>query len=304
MKISELPLTTSVTGSEILPIVQGGTTKKVSISDALAGAGGGGVNPTSEFIPYNNGGTFQDSFLFNGNAGELTTKPAGTSYGLKLDFANNYFYFGDFDNVYSGPYIQINSNSGAQEFKVTSPSYFDSGLKLDFVNNTHFLGDYQNGKGTKIDLLNNTYEFGDYSNSYGFKYDSANLFFSIGNYNQFDIGIDLASKVLYLGDWNGISNGTAISINDNTQTANYSAGLMHTFYCQNGAGLQMNGNNGITLLGDFAGTYGTTSFGVDDSNHTLLASSVLLTALSGSSSGQHLKIKVGGTDYVIELKNP
>jgi hypothetical protein len=40
MKISELNLAGTIAGTEVFPIVQGGETKKVSIADALAGAGG------------------------------------------------------------------------------------------------------------------------------------------------------------------------------------------------------------------------------------------------------------------------
>lgn len=40
MKISELPLAGAIAGTEVFPIVQGGETRKVSIADALAGAGG------------------------------------------------------------------------------------------------------------------------------------------------------------------------------------------------------------------------------------------------------------------------
>jgi hypothetical protein len=40
MKISELNLAGAIAGTEVFPIVQGGETKKVSIADALAGAGG------------------------------------------------------------------------------------------------------------------------------------------------------------------------------------------------------------------------------------------------------------------------
>ena len=61
--------------------------------------------------------------------------------------------------------------------------------------------------------------------------------------------------------------------------------------------------NKITI-GDNLGNVNSSTFGIDDSNQTLIASSNLIVGTSGSSSGNHLKINVGGNDYVIELKNP
>jgi hypothetical protein len=60
VKISALTsATTPLAGTEVVPIVQGGVTKKVAVSNF----GGAAVNPTSTYIPYNNSGTFADSGL-------------------------------------------------------------------------------------------------------------------------------------------------------------------------------------------------------------------------------------------------
>ena len=58
------------------------------------------------------------------------------------------------------------------------------------------------------------------------------------------------------------------------------------------------------IIGDKGNIINGTTFGIDDYNQYLTASANLLVGTSGSVSGQHLKINVGGTDYVIELKNP
>ena len=53
-------------------------------------------NPTDTFIPYNNAGTFADSYLINDTVGSvLKTNYSGTDKGLYLDFANNEYYLGD-----------------------------------------------------------------------------------------------------------------------------------------------------------------------------------------------------------------
>jgi len=57
---------------------------------------GGGTNPTSTFIPYNNAGTFADSYLINDTVGSvLKTNYSSVDKGLYLDFANNEYYLGD-----------------------------------------------------------------------------------------------------------------------------------------------------------------------------------------------------------------
>lgn len=54
------------------------------------------VNPTSTFIPYNDAGTFEDSYLINDTASSiLKTNYSGTDKGIYLDFANNEYYLGD-----------------------------------------------------------------------------------------------------------------------------------------------------------------------------------------------------------------
>jgi hypothetical protein len=60
VKISELTsATTPLAGTETVPIVQGGVTKKVSVSNF----GGAAVNPTSGRIPFNNSGVFANTSL-------------------------------------------------------------------------------------------------------------------------------------------------------------------------------------------------------------------------------------------------
>ena len=66
----------------------------------------------------------------------------------------------------------------------------------------------------------------------------------------------------------------------------------------------MDNSTSKTTFGDIGGNSNSTTFGVDDIHKQLIGSGNLLVGTSGSSSGQYLKINVGGIDYVIELKNP
>ena len=74
VKISELNgATTPLSGTEVVPLVQNGETKKVAVSEI-----GGGANPTSGFLPVNDNGVFVDSVVSeNSNKiGIGTTSPS------------------------------------------------------------------------------------------------------------------------------------------------------------------------------------------------------------------------------------
>lgn len=59
VKISELNgATTPLSGTEVVPLVQNGVTKKVAVSEI-----GGGANPTSGILPVNENGVFVDSVV-------------------------------------------------------------------------------------------------------------------------------------------------------------------------------------------------------------------------------------------------
>lgn len=91
-----------------------------------------GTNPTSLFIPYNNGGIFGDSFLENDNAGDLLKTVWNTvDKGLKLDFLNEQYTLGRD----STEFLRVQT-----ELIYTNYSGNDVGLKLDFANNVYSLG--------------------------------------------------------------------------------------------------------------------------------------------------------------------
>jgi len=96
-----IPDGTITTNTVYLPLGDG--TLALSVNGNFADATGnitistgGGTNPTSTFIPYNNAGTFADSYLINDTVGSvLKTNYSSVDKGLYLDFANNEYYLGD-----------------------------------------------------------------------------------------------------------------------------------------------------------------------------------------------------------------
>lgn len=70
--------------------------------------GGGGVNPTSTVIPFNNAGVFADSYLTNDSVGSvLKTVYSGQDVGMFFDFINYRFTIGDPNNLINGTYITV-----------------------------------------------------------------------------------------------------------------------------------------------------------------------------------------------------
>jgi hypothetical protein len=376
MKISELGLAGAIAGTEVFPIVQGGVTKKVSITDALAGAGGGvtelngltgalsitstdnsvtitpsvdtidlsvaggsgGVNPTSTYIPYNNAGTFDDSFLINDTVqNQLRTDVL--KGGFLLDFNTNVYYFGDFRNILNGRnYLSFEGDN--RLFNIT----LDGDVVTQFAKDTNdyvlgsiSTGNYMqlSGSGQYGNLYVNSLAFLSYNQvngavginngaiEAGIKNDGNFVFYTAlvadgtidgiridipGNrYNfgslvgQFDMQVDAGNKVIKMGDYIQQGNGTYFELDEQSANISFFAGNIITIYGAS-SGIRMETN--ITKIGDNDFASNGTTFGVDDNNRTLIGSNGLLRSTSGSASGQHLKINIGGTDYVIELKNP
>lgn len=118
IKISELTSGSALSGTEVVPIVQSGATVKVTTQD-IADLGGG-TNPTSTYIPYNNAGTFANSgFNYSAVYGldTLTHKDSSSATNLKLDSVNFSYSFGaassSFGSVSASYGIGIDSSNEA-----------------------------------------------------------------------------------------------------------------------------------------------------------------------------------------------
>jgi len=202
------------------------------------------------------------------------TQYNGNDVGLKLDFANT---------IYS-----IGWNNATK------------GLIVNQSNSTIYLGDDAvSGTGAGIKIENDTDIYvGDYTQGFAdgltFSVTSSNNIIKTA-YQGTDVGIflDFTNNLYQIGGLN--ANGNYIEVDDfNSKVRIVTQGNRVMFEAT-----QTN-----TTIGDVTGVNNSTTFGVDDTLQTLTGSGNLLVGTSGPASGQHLKINVGGTDYVIELKDP
>lgn len=102
-KISALPLATGVTGPDVVPIVSGGATKRVTLttlSGFLGGGGGGATGPTG---PSGSGATGPTGPAGAGEAYQAATAPAEASAGATwLDTGS-----GSYFTRYAGVWIEV-----------------------------------------------------------------------------------------------------------------------------------------------------------------------------------------------------
>ena len=117
-----------------------------------SGGGGGGQNPTPNYIPLNNGtSNFIDSNIFNDFNNYLYTISYNNARGLKIDFANQLYFLGDFDYNNNGTSLILDDNFNNIRTNIGGNNI---GLNLDFANEFYYLGDFNiigNGAYIKID---------------------------------------------------------------------------------------------------------------------------------------------------------
>lgn len=177
-----------------------------------------------------------------------------------------------------------------------------------------------NNLGFIIDFNSGNINFGDVDyningNILGFDFNNSSLQMF---HNAQNVGIRIDIADVKLGDMSNFNSTMYLNISDNNSTISsnfqgndiglkldfgnliYKFGAVNSGIC----GLIADDNTRQVYFGDVTNNGNGTSFGVSDNMQKLIASANLLTGSSGSVSGQHLKINVGGNDYVIELKNP
>jgi hypothetical protein len=209
------------------------------------------------------------------------TQYNGNDKGFILDFENNFYLFGNRDNVPNQLAIVGNelvlgdcfNNVNSTKFIVddsvqiikTSGVGQDKGLYLDFAYLTYQLGDWNgNNNGTTF-LVD----------------DTNGLIKTLSNGQQVGLYLDLPNRNYSLGDWNGNNNGTYFYVNDNTSII-YAKG--------NGQnkGLYIDFNNDTFILGKPAAddwNEDTDGFSYRDS-YTLIGSSVTHAAYIQISHGE------------------
>lgn len=83
-------------------------------SSGTGGGGGGNTNPTNGFMPYNNNGTFDDSYWFVGSnlTNTKTTKGGSVDYGFGVDYSNQVSWMGDYFEFFTYNFIRVDNNIG------------------------------------------------------------------------------------------------------------------------------------------------------------------------------------------------
>lgn len=162
--------------------------------------------------------------------------------------------------------------------------------------NAYSVGNALNG--LMIDFAGAVYQIGDFAvqGNYISYQTGLRVFQLVDQYILNGLYCDFANGQFRFGNLNS---GDYLEFNS-SQNAIYNSKLFFITYVASG----LSCNGGQTFIGDIDTNVNGTVFAVDDNNQTLIASGNLSVGSSGSSSGQHLKILVGGTPYVIELKNP
>jgi hypothetical protein len=176
----------------------------------------------------------------------IKTQYVGNDIGLKLDFANNNFYLGDFDNIVSGIYIKIDENNqnirtytnngreglnldiGSSQYclgdwdQVTTNG---NAIIIDNLNNNIFTRDINDQKGLKFNFTNNTYQFGDFNGQNqqtAFIINDANqIIKTTSANNEWGVKLDFANYQYSFGNNSGLNNSTHILIDDNNPKINF-----------------------------------------------------------------------------------
>jgi hypothetical protein len=227
-----------------------------------------------------------------------------------IELANNQFAITDsFASVYQfnpdGDFIVGKSGEATLNYEINPGSF-------EFYFQTP-----GGANGLSIDTNVNIFQFGDFDNQNNGNYfqitDQNNLIFFGNGGNTDGLSFDMANQVYDIG--NLTTNLTGFRIDDGNEviTAQTTAGA-------NGLKLDFNSSNRFYAFGDFAGLSNSTKLLLDDLNTivTLNADAEIIfdtqklnfpdpniiTASSGGNSGQHLKVTVNGSDYVIKLENP
>ena len=230
---------------------------------------GGGQNPTTNYIPLNNGtSSFVNSSIFNDLGHQILQTELNSTFGLYLidDGSNVSAYFGDFNYNYNGTSIFLDDTT---KFIKTSYNGNFLGLQLDFANNNYSIGDFNilyNGAYIQIDDANRLVNISAGDNFYNTRFiidDNTQSVYSFNNGNPIGLKLDFVTKKYFLGDFNGLFNSTQIIID--------------------------HGGKNITLWAD---------------NSLEFKGIGLQSATAGGSSGNHLVIYLNGTQYKIALLNP
>lgn len=257
--------------------------------------------------------------IFDAPANTIKTYYNSNEQGLNLDFENSLFSM----NALSGAHIILSNST----FDVAVGNY-DPCI---YANNAYdvIIGDVANGgSGTNINVLNTGLIKTQYGgNDIGLKLDFANRNFYFGNDWQEDTNLfGWFGMTAYAGSqqWNikikdtvdfnnfftqfiNVEEGFNQFVNSGNETSGFqqgSAQLYHSVTSPTYSSYVNLTNESFYVAISNNSTSVSTFFNLDGANQRLEVSNNLKSATAGGNSGQHLKIRVGGTDYKIQLLNP
>lgn len=292
----------------------------ITTNDSLAIQSRGNISPSTNPV----------GFLIDG-ANDIIKTFYTTSYttkGLLFDFVNDEYYFGNVFTVNDkieivGGVITIGNN--IRRIEITNDPIIktiynnnDIGLNLDFTNGFFRLGDISSSFYFETDTANQKIQTVFSGTANGLIIDYQGLYYALGDYNQSTYGTHIYIENSAAAVIKTLHNGNQVGIKLDFANILYQFGGIDGF----GNYIEVDDNGSIvriitqgnrvmfeatqtyTTIGDVLGVNNGTNFGVDDTGQTLTASGGLLVGTSGPVSGQHLKIRINGTDYVIELKDP
>lgn len=179
---------------------------------------------------------FGASFQIESMVGIISTKYYTGDSGLYIDMGSLSGWFG-LSNTFGFRYslfngVEINNNSLNIKLDAiagtikTSYNNIDRGIYLDFANETYFFQAFTD-YGLKINATNGQISLGDYSGGYG-SYNWINIDSSTGviatyfDVNPTGLKLDFAANIYWLGDINGVSNGTYLQVDNVNQLVSIS----------------------------------------------------------------------------------
>ena len=107
--------------------------------------------------------------------------------------------------------------------------------------------------------------------------------------NGIGLNLDLANEAFYLGDWNNVTNGTYIIVDNNTR-------LIRTYLTNVATGIELDAISSNYTLGDYTGGSGNTFVKVEDGNNLIVLNGQLkMLGLNSGTTSNVLYIDGAGT---------
>ena len=213
--------------------------------------------------------------------------------GLKFDFTNHLYQFGDIESSYNGGRITINDDSKqiySSHFNSDYGFTSDYGLFIDWSNGLPYtvLGDLNTNYGGLCLSINNI----------------INRISSVYNYGEYGFIINFELDQYLLGDFNEVTNGNYLMVSNESNEI-FTASMHNEIWGERRQfGFYVHTTDYVTSLGDYFDYNNGTFILINDASEKLCLSGNLLSGSSGGIAPVHLMVNIGGTDYKIELRNP